>query len=247
MRYVVGLDGCRAGWYAVLLSPAGEVLGCDIVPEIRELLARRPAPAMIGIDIPVGLSEGPARACDQEARALLGRPRASSVFPAPIRPALKARSYRDALMLTRRRTGRGISRQAFGILPKVREVDHLMTPWRQDRMREVHPEVCFWALNGGRALRHGKRTAFGRRERLKLLRRRFPAEDFAGRLNRWPRRAVAVDDVLDAFVVAWTAAQVLRGRYERIPEQPLRDARGLRMEIVYPSRRAAAGPRPPRG
>jgi hypothetical protein len=41
-------------------------------------------------------------------------------------------------------------------------------------LREVHPEVCFWALAGGRAMEHSKKTAAERRERLAVLMRYKP-------------------------------------------------------------------------
>jgi predicted RNase H-like nuclease len=38
-----------------------------------------------------------------------------------------------------------MSHQAFGILPKIREVDQLMTPEVQETVREIHPELCSFA------------------------------------------------------------------------------------------------------
>src|SRR5581483_732956 len=81
-------------------------------------------PALVAVDIPIGLPSGHStddgrRRCDGAARALLG-PRAVSVFPAPCRPTLSATSYRDAcqLEISARQGGSGLSRQAYGILPK---------------------------------------------------------------------------------------------------------------------------------
>jgi predicted RNase H-like nuclease len=43
---------------------------------------------------------------------------------------------------------------------------------------------------------------------------------------------VGRDDVLDAMAVCWTAERVLRKKEIRVPGEPVRDSRGLRMEIV---------------
>lgn len=40
--------------------------------------------------------------------------------------------------------GKSLSRQAFEIISKIREVDDLMTPELQTRVFEVHPELSFW-------------------------------------------------------------------------------------------------------
>jgi predicted RNase H-like nuclease len=78
--------------------------------------------ARVCIDIPIGLSETGLRGCDREARRLLG-PRRSSVFAAPPYFALEERSYPELNEESKRRFGRGISKQAFYLLPKIRETD----------------------------------------------------------------------------------------------------------------------------
>ena len=52
--------------------------------------------AVVGVDVPIGLSDGKPRQCDIEARAVLRAPRASSVFPPPIRSALSAKTREEA-------------------------------------------------------------------------------------------------------------------------------------------------------
>ena len=46
--------------------------------------------------------------------------------------------------------GKSLSAQAHAICTKIAEVDQLllMSPALRHRVREVHPEVCFWAING---------------------------------------------------------------------------------------------------
>jgi predicted RNase H-like nuclease len=118
------------------------------VIELPSLLKNRPSDlAYLGIDIPIGLFDGP-RACDKAARKFLGWPRRNSVFPASCRAALQATTYAEASIINREKTGRGLSQQAFGIGSKIKQVDDAMTPDCQQWAFEVHPEVCFSALNG---------------------------------------------------------------------------------------------------
>ena len=144
-----------------------------IAHSASELLSLPEEPAIIAIDIPIGLLESAepgGRECDRKARRLLGQPRGSSVFSPPVRGALSIRDYWKALSINRSSSSHrtGISRQCFGIFPKLQEIDSLMTPSLQTRVKEVHPEVCFYAMNGDKALEYSKHKKQGL-----SLRRRF--------------------------------------------------------------------------
>jgi predicted RNase H-like nuclease len=189
---------------------------------------------IVAIDIPIGLRDDGPRACDLAARRWLGRPRASSVFPAPCRAALAATTYRRACGLSRRALGVALTIECFNIVPKIRHVDALMTPARQAVVREVHPELVFAILSGrGRGLVEPKRTEAGERLRLRLLRRAAPRFDPAAvRAVLGPAR-VARDDVIDAVACLVAARRIALGKAVVLPEGVVEhDARGLRMEIV---------------
>lgn len=198
-----------------------------------EILALAERPAVIAVDMPIGLPDSPTpggRACDRAARRLLGR-RGSSVFSPPVRAALAAENYRQAIALN----GKGLSRQAFNLLPKLREVDGLVTPDLQDAVVEAHPELAFMAL-AGHPLRCGKKTPEGRAERERLLGAALGPllPDFAGERCRLGRPNLLIDDVLDACALALTARRILTDAALRLPGPELeRDAGGLRMEIWY--------------
>jgi predicted RNase H-like nuclease len=180
--------------------------------------------------MPIGLSDRGRREADALARRCVG-PRASSVFPSPVRPVLRANSYEEACLISAasHREGNKISRQTFALLSKIREVDEVMTPQMQARVVESHPEVGFWALNNRHPLVWPKRTREGMDDRRRLLSTVLGREVF----SLAPPSGAAWDDLYDACVLAWTAARLARGKAIRIPEQPPVDARGLRMEIVY--------------
>jgi predicted RNase H-like nuclease len=226
---VAGVDGCRGGWLLVVVprrrgGDSRVALESSIAPVVA--LARRAQLAVVGVDMPIGLPADGVRAADRAARARLG-PRRSSVVPTPCRAVVGALDYADALARSRRATGRGLSRQAFHLLPKIAEVDAVVRPRDQRRVVEVHPESSFAALAGG-PLTLPKRTPEGREARLALLLPHFP--DVERHLATRPSGA-APDDLLDAFAVAWTARREARGVAEHLGDGA-RDARGLRMEIV---------------
>jgi predicted RNase H-like nuclease len=175
--------------------------------------------AVVAIDIPIGLAEHGARACDIEARARLG-PRRSSVFPAPVRAVLGAATWTDANATARAVDGRGLPRQVFNLLAKIAEVDARISPALQSRIVEAHPELCFASMSGA-PLAFAKRTPAGQHDRMALV--RAPILPVAG---------AARDDVLDAHALLWTARRVARGVEARLGDGS-RDRRGLRMEIVY--------------
>ncbi|MBP1156496.1 putative RNase H-like nuclease [Paenibacillus sp. PvR052] len=78
------------------------------------------------IDMLIGLAAATEpRRCDVLARQLLKLGRASSIFPAPVREVLTASDYVDANALQRRVSGRGLSRQSWALVPKIRSLDEL--------------------------------------------------------------------------------------------------------------------------
>lgn len=229
---VLGVDGCPGGWVAISYDTEAGTLVPRVHASFAEILPAYPDAAAIGVDIPIGLAEGAPRDCDVEARRVLG-PRRSSVFPAPDPRVIDALTYEEAVELSRSLTDKGISRQGFAIYAKVAEVNRVVTPEQQYRVFEVHPEVSFWALAGGRPMDHHKGTPEGYEERRALLASAFPVPIPAREEARGLARPATPDDVLDAVVAAWTAQRHAQRQAGRLPADPPADARGLRMEIVY--------------
>lgn len=236
-RPLLGADGCRAGWVYVLEDAAG--LRTGIVPSFLDLIAVAPG-AICAIDVPIGLPEAGARAADRAARAFLGRPRGSSVFPTPVRAVLEATDYVEACTLHVAADGRKLSRQAFGILPKIREVDAALRadPDLVERVVEVHPEVSFALWNDDVPMATRKIRTAGRQERRRLVDATWPGRYEAAvatlprSLAHVPGRAYAPDDLLDAFAALWSARRVAAGRAVDFPEGPApRDGAGLPASI----------------
>jgi predicted RNase H-like nuclease len=232
---VVGVDGCRGGWLSAEWDTDTATFTCAVYATFAELLRATQDAERIGVDIPIGLPQRGARSCDQLARRVLG-PRKASVFPAPSRQLLGVHDYATALATSRARAESGLSLQAFGLLPKIGEVDAALQSGAcaQGRVFEAHPELSFWALNGHTPMQFPKKRLEGFTERRELLTRKLdaigiPATRTAARLAA----TAGADDLLDAMIVAWSAARDAAGQARRLPPEPVADATGLRMEIVY--------------
>ncbi|MYZ43560.1 DUF429 domain-containing protein [Schauerella aestuarii] len=247
-QVAVGVDGCKGGWFAVKRDRASDTIEVAVLATFAQLLDWAPAPAVIGIDMPIGLATAASRDCDTEARKRLGWPRATSVFSPPVRAVLGASSYEDACARNRAAVGRAMSKQAFNILPKISEVDAVLQtlPKHPQRVFEVHPELAFMALaqprsgasdgkRGGlqsKGLIEPKRTAAGHARRLALMPADYRiAVDRA--LAHLQRAQCAADDVLDAFAVLWSAERCARDEAIAIATTREIDAVGLEMNIRY--------------
>ena len=226
--FVAGVDGCPVGWIAFKAELPSLATSVEVVDLPSWLRKRPPDLACLGIDIPIGLLDG-SRACDKAARKLLGQPRGTTVFPAPCRAAVQAGTYEEASVINRQKTGRDLNLQSFYIGPKIKQVDDAITPEIQRWAFEVHPEVCFWALNGQHPMAHNKKTEAGRNERLNLLRTVFPNMHL--HLDGKPP-GVGKDDLLDAAAAAWTALRRYRGEASCVCT-PERDEKGLEVTVYY--------------
>jgi predicted RNase H-like nuclease len=182
---VAGVDGCKSGWVAVVLA-GGRFLEARLLEGVDSAFAELADATRIAIDVPIGF--GPRKA-DALARALVG---GSSVFSIPEREKFDA-PFGE---------GGGISAQAHALGDRIRHVTALATG--DPRFREVHPELCFTAMNGMKRLKFRKKSAGGAFERLALMQKHGINID-RGSLGQ--AATVPLDDLLDAAACAWTAAR----------------------------------------
>src|SRR5436853_405561 len=122
MPLVAGVDGCPAGWICITRDTLTGLIDSEVFPNANELIHQTPEPAILMVDLPVGLPAAGARLCGLQARQRIGQ-RRSSVFPAPIRPALGAATRAQACQITHAADGRRVGCQAWGIFPKVSDID----------------------------------------------------------------------------------------------------------------------------
>lgn len=231
--FVAGVDGCKGGWVAVFRHARTGRSFARFAETITEIVGASEQPAWVAIDMPMGFADDAkpgGRDCEKAARAILGPAgRASCVFSAPCRGALAAKDYPAANARNRKAAGVGLSKQAWNLFPKMREIDALLRARSDAPIFESHPELCFARL-AGEPLRAAKKTAEGRAQRLTLL-----AKEGFGELPEWldlfPRKFVAPDDVIDAAVVCLTALRRAKGTAERLPTQAPQDRHGIEMAI----------------
>lgn len=235
--FVAGVDGCRAGWIAVLI-PAKGLIAPQVMVTSRfaDILDHSAMPAIVAVDMPIGLPEriGPeGRGPERAIRPLLGA-RQSSVFAVPSRAAVYAGDYGAACAAAQATSTppKKVSKQCFHLFPKMREMDGLITPELESRVYEVHPELAFWRLNGERAMSLPKtiRSAAARpgiEERQRLL----ETEGFEAHFLATVPRGAGADDLLDAAASALIARRIDAGLARPFPKTPMRDGRGLRMAI----------------
>lgn len=233
----VGVDACKAGWIGVGLDD-GDGVKVEIVRgEFRDLLDCFRGACLILVDMPIGLPEygkPSSRACDTEARRLLGD-RRSSVFRVASKRFIKAamentdwgfgkkddevkdRYDKSKKCLNRQLGDKGsFTSQEFYIIPKMNEVDNALPLAEGDsrEVREAHPEVCFMALSEeNQPMSHKKSEPLGFWQRFRVARRNLQnvsgidvVDVFEETRRKESRKSqVADDDILDALVLAITA------------------------------------------
>lgn len=240
MKYV-GIDGCKGGWFFAAIGERGDYQ-FGTLKQFSEVSRLLDSAELILVDIPIGLpSSGPdERLCDKEARRMIS-PRGSSVFPAPARSALDKGSYQEGSEENFRKLGRRLSKQSWAIGPKIREVDSYMRFEKVGtKIREMHPEVAYCALNQGQALQHRKKKPEGAKERLRILENHWPRtrEFLCEAMIEHLGGGVEIDDILDALSGAVTASK--SPRLATLPSDPPTDDEGLPMEMVFWSGAAKA-------
>ena len=216
MIRVAGADVAGGKWVAVVLED-GRFAGALVSPTLEQLYDALGPVATIAVDIPIGLpADGRdyPRPADTEARRFIS-PRHSSVFSAPARPVLDAKTYQEANRLHKELTGKGISQQSWALKAKILEAEALCS--QHSNIIEVHPEVSFRAMNDA-PLEFSKKQWNGQSERRSLLDRHgihIP--------DNLPEQAghVPPDDILDAAAAAWTAQRFAAGQSRSLPAQPV--------------------------
>ncbi len=192
---------------------AGRVAGTFFLDVVDTDFHELQAADVIAVDIPIGF--GPRRA-DEEARRFLGGGGASTVFTVPTRELLEQPFT----------PGVHVSAQAHALGRRIIRVTDLAAT--DDRLREIHPEVSFCAMNDGRPLAARKKTYGGVIERTDLLRRHgIELGQVDEQVSSRP-----IHDVLDAAAAAWSGARIADGTARSLPDPP-ECVRGRDVAIWY--------------
>ena len=244
-KVFVGVDGCSAGWFAIFLIAENEKK-CEwktgLFPKFSFLIdflkkQYEQVEFLILIDIPIGLKSGGSgeRLSDVEARRIL-KTRKSSIFPVPCRESVYSENYEKACEVNQELTGKRISKQAWNIVPKIRDVDSFLVENEiyREKVKEVAPEICFQTFTVF-PIKSSKKNIDGFYERIKALRSvcLFTDEVVEAALSRYRRKEVAKDDILDALAAAVTAKMGYKCGFEYVPCKPEIDSKGLKIQMVY--------------
>ena len=210
-----GIDGTRNGWITAEFT--GDTWKLDFYEKLSSIDFEEAL-----IDIPIGLPEDSTRKCDAEARDFLAPERHYSIFNCPVRDAVYADNYEEACEINEEKTGKRISKQAWNIVPKIREADKEA---RKRKLRESHPEVFFKAIEVESVI-DSKSSEKGLEARRRVL-ERFGDTSI---IESFSKIGVTQDDLIDAMVLSL----VSKYKLESIPENPDNDSKGLEMSIRRP-------------
>ena len=229
--FIVGIDWMKPYWLAVEIQN-GE-LSVQKLKHIEQINDRYKNADALLIDIPIGLPENNEEANlrpDMQARGYLQGARKSSIFNVLYRQIVHAETTEQAWELNRELNAR-MAIVGDALRPMIREVDDFLAknPGWQNRLMESHPEVAFQILNHGKGLQHSKHTEAGIAERVTILRSHGidPVPLFA---EFAPKQ---YEDVLDAVCLAVSAKLGCENGFQTIPENPICDSQGLKMQMVF--------------
>lgn len=210
-----GIDGTRNGWIAAKYT--GDTWKLEFHEKVSDIDFDEAL-----IDIPIGLPVESTRKCDEKAREFLAPERHYSIFNCPVREAVYEENYEEACNINEEKTGKRISKQAWNIVPKIREVDEEA---REGNLRESHPEVFFKSIDP-ESVEESKNSRRGLEDRKQVLKKYGDISI----IDKFNEKDVSEDDLVDAMVLALASKFVL----SKIPEDPGKDEKGLEMNIVKP-------------
>ena len=196
---------------------------------------RKKSTQLVLIDMPKGLLSNRARKIEGLARRLL-KGQASTVFNVPVADAVFAGDYQGASAINHRMTGKKLSKQAWYLCPKIRELDELLAEESSlsDEIFESHPELVFRLMAGVQLPK--KKLAEGLTARLALLERAgMPATQLVNNLiDQYPRSVCFADDAVDALVLLLLA----HSPSEDLDQEAEIDRRGIPINLKIPLRRS---------
>lgn len=226
-----GVVPCPGGWLILPARLAGVTVIAEeamVVKTLVEVLEYKPKFEAAAIYAPVGFEDqpvGPHRACDVEAREMIGWPRLVAVRPIPSRAALRALTREEALELEPWLTKDDLRRFRW-----AREAEQEFQPFHQRNWFAAHPDLSFYVLNGDRPVTSSPYQADGVYERMNLIKSKLPGVEEA--VVATPPEGAGQIHLLQAAGLLWTARRAAGRAVNRLPMDPTWDTTGLRMELV---------------
>jgi len=228
LSLIIGIDGCKSGWFSIWENQDKSIHSA-VFSNLNELknFFKNESQLILGIDMPVVLSEVIPRQADQLARKLLSK-KASSVFTAPTPEMLNQPNYEKASLVSKRLFGKSMSLQSWYLFPKIKDVQ-TMIHHEDMQIYEIHPELSFRAMNNEQVILESKKTHEGFALRNALLSMHFKNFIFDDIRNQHARKDVMDNDILDALAVLWSAKRIQSNQASYLPQAPEKP----NMQIVY--------------
>ena len=172
MSLIIGIDGCKSGLFSVWENQ-DKSIHSSVFSNLNELknFFKNESQLIVGIDMPVILSEVIPRQADQLARKLLSK-KASSVFTAPTPEMLDQPNYEKASLVSKKLFGKSMSLQSLYLFPKIKDVQ-TMIHHEDMQIYEIHPELSFRAMNNEQVILESKKSHEGFAIRNSLLATHF--------------------------------------------------------------------------
>ena len=228
MPLIIGIDGCKSGWFSVWENQ-DKSIHSSVFSNLNELknFFKNESQLIVGIDMPVVLSEVIPRQADQLARKLLSK-KASSVFTAPTPEMLDQPNYEKASLVSKKHFGKSMSLQSWYLFPKIKDVQ-TMIHHEDMQIYEIHPELSFRAMNNEQVILESKKSPEGFAIRNSLLSMHFENFIFEEIRRQYARKDVMDNDILDALAVLWSAKRIQSNQASFLPQAPEKP----NMQIVY--------------
>jgi predicted RNase H-like nuclease len=199
-----------------------------VVRTLVDVLDFKPKFDAAAVNAPIGFEDEPRggdRACDSEARELVGWPRRVAVKPVPSRAALRAATRQDARRIEPWLTNDDLRRFKW-----IREAELQFQPFHQRTYFSAHPDLSYVVLNGEQPVTSSPYQQDGFIERLNLVRDKLPGVEDV--LSAPPPQGAGQIHLLQAAGLLWTARRAAARAMSRLPLDPKWDETGLRMELV---------------
>ena len=213
---LIGIDGTSSGWIASIGSSKDKCVSFITISENLNKLLSDYHDSDVVIDMPIELNKkNSLRECDVLAKRYLGKSFQSSIFIPPLKRVLECADYQEANMLSKKITGKGLSKQSWNLKSKISEVQGISK--LSNEIYEGHPECTFKMLKNG-TLKAKKKSVLGIFERLGIL-KEAGLDPLSISLHLESTPTVKIDDVLDSMVLFITASRIFEGKHLCLKKQ----------------------------
>jgi predicted RNase H-like nuclease len=230
----IGIDASRPGWVFAFKGKKGTTL--NLFKYLEDGFATLLDIERVFIDMPIGAVDAKnfPRASDRDAKQQLGHRGSTFFYTPPIEIINGEGDYYALNALAKQLTGKGLSKQSYYLLPKIRELRLFLATHGKLRpfIFESHPELCFAAFNRDCALMTSKHNVEGIEDRLKILAGLgvgYSKDELASIRKSFSLRDL--DDIIDALILALAASA---DDIELIPDNIVVDRSGLTCNIAIP-------------